>query len=124
MAEHNLLGEEGEKIAIQYLKSKNYLIHHSNWRMGHLEVDIIADNGEEVVFVEVKTRSSDEFGAPEESVDEQKEKDLITVADVYLERLNIEVPVRFDIIAIVLNEDSSCLTHYEDAFSDMLVTLC
>ena len=120
MAEHNLLGDEGEKIAIQYLKSKNYLIHHSNWRMGQLEVDIIADNGEEVVFVEVKTRSSDEFGAPEESVDEQKEKDLITVADVYLERLNIEVPVRFDIIAIVLNEDSSCLTHYEDAFSGIL----
>ena len=103
MAQHNLLGEEGEKIAVKFLKSKEYIIHHINWRMGHLEVDVIADNGKELVFVEVKTRSSEEYGKPEESVNEKKEMDMITSADVYLESLELEIPVRFDIVSIVLN---------------------
>ena len=120
MAYHNLLGEEGEKIAIRFLKSKGYIIHHTNWRMGHLEVDVIADNGQELVFVEVKTRSSEEYGKPEESVNEKKEMDLITSADVYLESLELEVPVRFDIVSIIFNDQGSSLTHFEDAFSSIL----
>lgn len=120
MAYHNLLGEEGEKIAIRFLKSKGYIIHHTNWRMGHLEVDIIADNGQELVFVEVKTRSSEEYGKPEESVNAKKEMDLITSADVYLESLELDVPVRFDIVSIILNDQGSSLTHFEDAFSSIL----
>ena len=120
MAYHNLLGEEGEKIAIRFLKSKGYIIHHTNWRMGHLEVDVIADNGQELVFVEVKTWSSEENGKPEESVNEKKEMDLITSADVYLESLELEVPVRFDIVSIILNDQGSSLTHFEDAFSSIL----
>lgn len=121
MAQHNLLGEEGEKIAVNYLKSKGYLVHHTNWRMGHLEVDIVAEDGEELVFVEVKTRSSDDYGKPEEAVDEKKEKDLITAAGVYLESLSLEVAARFDIISIILKEEKSTLNHFEDAFSDMLI---
>ena len=120
MAYHNLLGEEGEKIAIRFLKSKGYIIHHTNWRMGHLEVDVIADNGQELVFVEVKTRSSEEYGKPEESVNLKKEMDLITSADVYLDSLELEVPVRFDIVSIILNDQGSSLTHFEDAFSSIL----
>ena len=119
MAFHNQLGEEGEKIAIQYLKSKGYIIHHTNWRMSHLEIDIIAENNEELVFVEVKTRSSNQFGEPEDAVDFQKEKDLIRLADVYLENLQLEVLSRFDIIAIILNDSESNITHFEDAFSSM-----
>ena len=119
MAFHNQLGEEGEKIAIQYLKSKGYIIHHTNWRMSHLEIDIIAENNEELVFVEVKTRSSNQFGEPEDAVDFQKEKDLIRLADVYLENLQLEVLSRFDIIAIILNDSESNITHFEDAFSPM-----
>ena len=121
MAQHNLLGEEGEKIAVNYLKSKGYLVHHTNWRMGHLEVDIVAEDGEELVFVEVKTRSSDDYGKPEEAVDEKKEKDLITAGGVYLESLSLEVAARFDIISIILKEEKSTLNHFEDAFSDMLI---
>ncbi len=121
MAQHNLIGEEGEKIAVNYLKSKGYLVHHTNWRMGHLEVDIVAEDGEELVFVEVKTRSSDDYGKPEEAVDEKKEKDLITAAGVYLESLSLEVAARFDIISIILNEEKSSLNHFEDTFSDMLI---
>lgn len=119
MAFHNQLGEEGEKIAIQYLKSKGYIIHHTNWRMSHLEIDIIAEHKDELVFIEVKTRSSDQFGEPEDAVDHQKEKGLIRLADVYLEHLQMEVLSRFDIIAIILNDSESNITHFEDAFSSM-----
>ena len=119
MALHNQLGEEGEKIAVQYLKSKGYLIHHTNWRMSHLEVDIIAEDKGEMVFVEVKTRSSTEYGAPEEAVDDQKEKDIVSLANVYLENLQLEVPARFDIISVILNDNESNVTHFEDAFSAM-----
>ena len=119
MAFHNQLGQEGEKIAVQYLKSKNYIIHHTNWRMSHLEIDIIAEHEDELVFVEVKTRSSDEYGSSEESVNNQKEMDLIRLANVYLENLQLEVYSRFDIVSIILNEKESNITHFEDAFSAM-----
>ena len=57
MAFHNLLGEEGEKIAVRYLKSKGYIVYQTNWRFGKLEIDIIAEDGQELVFIEVKTNS-------------------------------------------------------------------
>lgn len=119
MAFHNQLGEEGEKIAIRYLKSKGYIIHHTNWRMSHLEIDVIAEDNDELVFVEVKTRSSNQFGEPEDAVDYKKEKDLIRLANVYLENLQIEVLSRFDIISIILSDSESNITHFEDAFSPM-----
>lgn len=119
MAFHNQLGEEGEKIAVQYLKSKGYIIHHTNWRMSHLEVDIIAENNDELVFIEVKTRSSEEYGRPEEAVDFEKERDLMKLANVYMENLQQEVPSRFDIISIILNDQESNITHFEDAFDVM-----
>ena len=119
MAFHNQLGHEGEKIAVQYLKNKSYIIHHTNWRMSNLEVDIIAEYKDELVFVEVKTRSSNEYGSPEESVNNQKEMDLIRLANVYLENLQLEVYSRFDIVSIILNETESKITHFEDAFSAM-----
>ncbi len=119
MAFHNQVGQEGEKIAVQYLKSKGYIIHHTNWRMSNLEVDIIAEDGEELVFVEVKTRTSNKFGEPEEAVNYQKEKDILKVAHVYLENLQLELPVRFDIISIILNDQKSKLDHLVDSFSSM-----
>ena len=117
MAFHNQLGEEGEKIAVNYLKSRGYIIHHTNWRMSHLEVDIIAEDNGELVFIEVKTRSSDKYGEPEEAVNDQKERDLLRLASVYLENLQLEVPARFDIISIIISISKSNITHFEDAFS-------
>ena len=121
MAFHNELGHEGEKIAIKYLKSRGYIIYHTNWRMSNLEVDIIAENADELVFIEVKTRSSDKYGEPQEAVGIQKERDLLTIAGVYLENLEMEVSSRFDIIAIILNEHKSYITHFEDVFSSMTI---
>ncbi|MBI34698.1 MAG: endonuclease [Flavobacteriales bacterium] len=119
MALHNQLGKEGEKIAVKYLKNRGYLIHHTNWRMSNLEVDIIAEDKEELVFVEVKTRSSSEYGEPEEAVVFKKEKDLIRIAAVYLENLELEVSARFDIISIIIENEKSNIIHFEDAFSSM-----
>jgi len=119
MAFHNQLGEEGEKIAVNYLESRGYIIYHTNWRMGHLEVDIIAEDNGELVFVEVKTRSSNKYGEPEYAVEHQKEKDIIRIASVYLENLHLEIPARFDIIAIIIGDKKSNVTHFEDAFSAM-----
>ena len=124
MAFHNQLGKEGEKIAINYLKSRGYIIYHTNWRMSHLEVDIIAEDNGELVFVEVKTRSSDVYGEPEDAVDYQKEKDLLRIASVYLENLQLDVPARFDIISIIINSKKSNLIHFEDAFSAMTTGMC
>lgn len=117
MAFHNLLGEEGEKIAVRYLKSKGYIVYQTNWRFGKLEIDIIAEDGKELVFIEVKTRSSEEYGRPEEAVDDQKESALINAADIYVRNFSLEIDVRFDIIAVILNEQKTSVNHIIDAFS-------
>lgn len=117
MAEHNRLGEEGEKIAVKFLKNKGYLIYHRNWRLGHLEIDIIAEDNNELVFIEVKTRSSVEYGMPEDAVDERKENALINAAHYYLQTLSLEVEARFDVVSVVLNDERSWVNHFVDAFS-------
>ena len=87
--------------------------------MSHLEADIIAEDNGEIVFIEVKTRSSNEYGEPEDAVDFKKEKDLLRLANVYLENLQLEVPSRFDIVSIIISSEKSNITHFQDAFSDM-----
>lgn len=117
MAFHNLLGEEGEKIAVRYLKSKGYIVYQTNWRFGKLEIDIIADDGQELVFIEVKTRSSEIYGRPEEAVDDAKETAILNAADIYVRDFNLEVEVRFDIISVLMNKNKSKICHIIDAFS-------
>jgi len=116
LAQHYELGIRGEAIAKGFLLSKGYVILETNWRFNKLEVDIIADNGETLVFVEVKTRSSNNFGKPEEAVDFDKKMNLINAAEAYLNFLHAEMEVRFDILAIILNEDTTEINHIEDAF--------
>ena len=117
MAFHNLLGEEGEKIAVRYLKSKGYIVYQTNWRFGKLEIDIIAEDGQELVFIEVKTRSSETYGRPEEAVDDVKETAILNAADIYVRDFNLEIEVRFDIISVLMNKNKSKICHIIDAFS-------
>jgi putative endonuclease len=117
MAFHNLPGEEGEKIAVRYLKSKGYIVYQTNWRFGKLEIDIIAEDGQELVFIEVKTRSSEIYGRPEEAVDDAKETAILNAADIYVRDFNLEVEVRFDIISVLMNKNKSKICHIIDAFS-------
>lgn len=116
MARHNELGKEGELLAQNTLRDKGYAIIETNWRFDKDEIDIIAMDGDELVVVEVKTRSTDFFGDPEESVNFQKEKFLIRATEAYLLENDLDIETRFDIIAIILNKKETKIVHIEDAF--------
>ena len=107
MAEHNELGKRGEELASEFLAKKGYKILERNWRLGKNEVDIIAADGKYIVVVEVKTRQSATFGEPETAVTREKQRALIRAANAYIFRNNVREETRFDIIAIILKDDSS-----------------
>lgn len=116
MAKHNELGIEGERIAVEYLRQKGYKLLETNWRYEKKEIDIIARKGNLIIIVEVKSRSTDFFGKPEEAVTLAKQKLLIEAADYYMQQVDFEAEVRFDIVSIVLNEKTAELNHIEEAF--------
>ena len=114
-----VFGQKGEKLALEYLIEKNYIILERNYRSGKNEIDIIARNSGEVVFIEVKTRSNDVFCEPESAVTKEKQRAIIKVANSYIVRNNINEEARFDIIAIVTNESGTKINHIENAFTPM-----
>ncbi|NCP45647.1 MAG: YraN family protein [Flavobacteriales bacterium CG18_big_fil_WC_8_21_14_2_50_32_9] len=116
MAEHNLLGKKGEEKAVEFLKKLGYEIVATNWLEQKFEIDIIAKDGNEFVFVEVKTRSTDFFGTPEEAVTPAKQNHLIEGADFYIQQHEIDLEARFDVIAIVLNKQNITINHFKAAF--------
>lgn len=116
MADHNILGKEGEDLAVQFLKELGYEIVEENWQYKKFEIDVIAKDGNEMVFVEVKTRSTSFFGEPEEAVTNQKQKHLIEGADFYLNENEIDLESRFDVISIVLNNNKPQIKHIKSAF--------
>ena len=117
MAAHNDLGALGEQFALEYLLEKNYQILETNWVCGHKEVDIIAKDGDTIVFVEVKTRHSKCLVDPEVTVDSYKQRHLIWAANSYDNRYQYDLDVRFDIIAIVVSTNNEKkIEHIIDAF--------
>ena len=116
MAKHNITGKEGEEIAAGYLKAKGYQIIEMNKQFGRAEVDIIAKIGNEYVFVEVKTRTSDYFGFPEEAIGNKKIKLLGRAAEQFNVEKNDGLEIRFDLISLVLGDDKHDIVHIEDAF--------
>ncbi|HSP12214.1 MAG TPA: YraN family protein [Salegentibacter sp.] len=117
MAKHNSLGIEGEQIAVAHLRKEGYEILAENYRFDKAEVDIIARTGDTLVIVEVKTRSTPNFGLPQEFVKPKQKRQLLKVADFYINDQNLsEVEARFDIIAIVINKQGVKVEHLEDAF--------
>lgn len=114
--EKQIKGQQGEAVAVEYLLGKNYNILEQNWRIGHLEVDIIASTEEFLVIVEVKTRKSNVFGEPEEFVTKQKQNHLIRAASIYIEKTGITKEVRFDIISVIADQGVESVKHIENAF--------
>ena len=109
-----LLGRAGEKKAVEFLKDEGYKIVTQNFKTHFGEIDIIAKDGETVVFVEVKTRSSDEYGAPSEAVNFKKREKYFLVATEYLRNNNLlDAMSRFDVIEI----ENGKINHIIDAFS-------
>ena len=115
MAEHNELGKKGEKLAIDFLLKNGYKILETNYCFLKAEVDIIAQKNEVLAVVEVKTRSSDYFGNPQDFVNLKKIKLLLSAIDHYVIEKDLDVEVRFDIIAII-HQKTIKIEHLEDAF--------
>lgn len=116
MAEHNALGKKGEKMATDFLIEKGYEILERNYRYLKHEVDIIARKENIVVAIEVKTRSTPEFGNPQDFVKPKQIQSLVKAVDHYITDNDLDVEVRFDIIAIIENKLGIRMEHLEDAF--------
>lgn len=117
MAQHNELGKQGEAIAKEFLLQKGYKILEKNWRYRRAEIDLIAKEGETLIFVEVKTRSTNFFGEPEDAVTAKKEAMMTEAAIAYMHQTDHEWAVRFDILAIIITSpDQYKVQHIEDAF--------
>ena len=101
MAQHNELGKWGEDVAAEYLRGKGYSILERDWHSGHRDIDIIAIYQNYLVFVEVKTRTSDSFVAPETAVDYKKTRNLRASINHYLRFSTLDLTPRFDIITVV-----------------------
>ena len=112
------LGAKGEEVAVSYLKSRGYRIVERNYRIRFGEIDIIAEQGDDLVFIEVKTRSGTLFGSPFESVTKQKQKQLSKVALEYMSKQDChERPARFDVVGIELHQGSNS---FKDAAIELL----
>ena len=110
-------GTAGEDLAVQYLQKNGLKILERNYRFERGEIDIVAEDGEELVFVEVKARRSNAFGAPEDAVTEEKQKQIYNVADGYLFEHNIDDrPCRFDVVAIEFQNGCNEIRHIRNAF--------
>ncbi len=124
MAEHNDFGKWGEDTAVKYLEDKGYVIFDRDWRVGNRDLDIIARSEDSMwlVFIEVKTRHSDDLSAPEDSVDIRKQRNLAIAANIYLKSHTAPPNVRFDIITIVGSPTGETrVEHIEDAFNPMMI---
>ncbi|MGB9893331.1 MAG: YraN family protein [Candidatus Saccharicenans sp.] len=111
-------GNWGEELAAEYLVKKGYQIIEKHFYFHHTEIDLIARDGDYLVFVEVKTRSSADFGLPEEAVTERKKYHLRRAAEGYLYLNNLsQVNCRFDVISVSFRPDGqTSLEHYQNAF--------
>lgn len=116
MAEHYDLGKEGEDMACEYLISLGYTILARNWRAYKNEIDIIALKNNCLIFIEVKTRTTDLWGNPEDFISEAQQQRIIEAAEIYIEDIKEEYDCRFDVIAIIKNKKQTQLEHFEDAF--------
>lgn len=121
MAEHNSLGKWGEQVVTDYLVSQGYAIVERNWRLNHLEIDIIATKGRDVVFVEVKSRREKE-SHPESAVDRRKISHMVSAANAYLRHSRLPLSPRFDIAAISGDPHDYNLFYIPDAFRPPLRT--
>jgi len=117
MADSQRTGAMGETLARNYLQQQGYELLATNWRYSKAEVDIIATDGEQLIFVEVKTRTTTAFGQPEEFVSPRQQERLVQAAIAYMEATSRECEIRFDIISILWPpHDAPRLRHLADAF--------
>jgi len=112
------IGREGEKIAGELLRSKGFEIIETNFHFGHGEIDIIARDGEYIVFCEVKARRGERFGDPVLAITPTKQRQLRKIAEGYLYRNNLfGTPCRFDVVTVRWDRDHPECRHIPNAFT-------
>ncbi|WP_158846294.1 YraN family protein [Algibacter sp. L1A34] len=116
MAKHNELGKKGEQLAVDFLLKNGYDIVERNYHYQKSEIDIIAKKIDVLAVVEVKTRSTSDFGNPEEFVKPKQIQRLVKAVDEYVISNSLDVEVRFDIVAIVKEGKGFKIEHLENAF--------
>jgi len=116
MAKHNELGKKGEQLAVDFLLKKDYEIVERNYRFDKAEVDIIARIEDTLAIIEVKTRSTTNFGNPQDFVKPKQIQRLVKAVNEYVIDNGLDVEVRFDIIAIVKENKRFVIEHLENAF--------
>ena len=116
MGNNKELGREGEKVAADYLEDLGYMLLERNYRSSRAEIDLVARDGDLLVFVEVKSRRNAQYGWPEEAVGEEKADHIRRAAEDYMELCNWTGEVRYDIIAIIWEGGLPSIEHLEDAF--------
>lgn len=119
MINNKMLGASGEELACGFLADKGYTVLHRNFRCRTGEIDIVARDGDTIVFVEVKTRTSDKYGAPYEAVGRTKQNRIVRTALLYMQNNQLfDHMCRFDILEIIFDEDlkEHDINHITDAF--------
>ncbi len=117
MPSKRLIGNRGENDAVSFLECHGFAILDRNYTFHHGEIDIVAQEGNEIVFIEVKTRRTTGFGAPEESVTPLKQSIIRRTAEGYVAEKKLEnVSCRFDVIAIQVGDGTAQVTHFRNAF--------
>lgn len=116
-ARHLIVGRSGEEAARSFLESQGYVVRASNWRSGPLEIDLICQHGEAVVFVEVKTRDEKGLTQPGESLSRTKRTRLLRAARAYLSATGgWSRPCRFDFVGVRKTRHGFEVSHVENAF--------
>ena len=117
MAIHNEFGKEAEEMAAHFLTENGHSVIERNYRFGNCEIDIISLKNNILHIVEVKARSYNYYGEPEEFVNRQKINLLIKAANHYVSKNELDIEVQFDIVSIIKHNTNFTINHIEDAFS-------
>lgn len=123
MAAHNDLGKWGEQVAADYLAGKGWKILHRDWKYEHKDLDIVCVDNKtnSVVFVEVKTRTTDQWGEPSEAINLQKKNNVINAATAYLREFGLMGRIwRYDSISIVGSPDTKYTIEHKENIVDLL----
>ncbi len=110
------IGDIAEGLAQKHLLKLGYKIKETNWYHGHLELDIIAEDNNELVIVEVKSRNGIRYEHPSEAVTNSKIKRIVEAADAYILEKDIDLETRFDVITVIFIQQKYELEHFKDAF--------
>ncbi len=110
------IGNKGEAIAIEYLISKGFSILTRNWQYLHRELDIVAQQGDTIVFFEVRARQIGSLVDPIQSITRKKQRLLVEADNLYIQKMNITGEVRFDLICITYGNNKTNIEHIENAF--------